>query len=85
MTPPSPPARLLVAYSEKQVKSPIDPTLRSPTVVSTACAASSTIARPCSRAIASIASMSQAPPAKCTGRIARVRSPTAPPAQPGRG
>ena len=59
ITPPSPPARLLVAYSEKQVKSPIDPTRRSPTVVSTACAASSTIASPCSRAIAWIASMSQ--------------------------
>src|SRR4029079_3814688 len=69
-----PPARLLVAYREKQVKSPIDPTLRSPTVVSTACAASSTITTPWSRAIASIASMSHGAPAMCTGITAFVRS-----------
>ena len=75
-TPPSPPARLLVAYSEKHVKSPIDPTLRSPTVASTACAASSITSSECSRAIAHSASMSHGPPAKCTGSTARVRGPT---------
>ena len=76
ITPPSPPARLLVAYSEKHVKSPIDPTLRSPTVASTACAASSITSSECSRAIAHSASMSHGPPAKCTGSTARVRGPT---------
>ena len=73
ISPPSPPARLLVAYSEKQVKSPIEPILRLPTAASTAWAASSISFSPCVWAIASIASMSQGAPAKCTGRIALVR------------
>src|SRR5215210_7643474 len=72
--PPSPAATFFVAYNEKQVAADRPPIFLPRYALSTAWAASSITGRPSSQS----GSRSQTWPARCTGRIAFVRSVTAP-------
>ena len=75
--PPSPVVMFFTTWKLKAVRSAAAPMRRDPAAAPNACAASSTIVRPCRAAMPPRRTSGAGRPAKCTGRSAAVRGVTA--------